>query len=522
MIRFISLVGFVIALLSSCSDTNVSNTDSKKILTYTDSLELTIQLTKLKELSTLNEDTLFVVAEEVINRLPKRNTAYVSIKLAHVFYAKAKLYLSRYYFTRAADIYEKDGMKQQYAEQLTNIGVLNELMGDYPKAIDNYFKALSIFDELDMGVKKTSVYNNLGIVYQHLGKFEKSIEYYKKSIAGLKNDSKKNLLLGSKYNNIATVFEEYENQLDSALYYYYKAYNTYSETSSNVNVPLIVANIANIYIYKNNLHKADSLLYYASQLSTKNNLKFATHTINRFYARLRMMQGNYSEAEVIAKKIIDITNKESIKESEIDAYKVLIESYELQGDFKSSYMNLKKQVKLKDELVGIEQQSEIDKLNVRYDVQKKDNKIRILELENQVNQRKTKIWRLMGLLGLLILISLLSWLYIINLNKNHAELKIKSMQRDIKDYIQQLHDFESEEKERKLSEEDLFLEKIERFNLSNREKEVLIYISKGYKNTEIAETLFVSINTVKHHIKNIFLKLDVNNRMDAVQKAKVK
>ncbi len=56
--------------------------------------------------------------------------------------------------------------------------------------------------------------------------------------------------------------------------------------------------------------------------------------------------------------------------------------------------------------------------------------------------------------------------------------------------------------------------------LSSRELEVLDYIRKGTSNAEIAKNLYISINTVKTHLKNIYAKLDVNNRGKAILKAK--
>jgi LuxR family maltose regulon positive regulatory protein len=56
--------------------------------------------------------------------------------------------------------------------------------------------------------------------------------------------------------------------------------------------------------------------------------------------------------------------------------------------------------------------------------------------------------------------------------------------------------------------------------LSEREIEVLRLMAKGYKYQEIAETLFVSINTVRHHTRNVYSKLDVNNRTQAIGRAK--
>ncbi len=48
--------------------------------------------------------------------------------------------------------------------------------------------------------------------------------------------------------------------------------------------------------------------------------------------------------------------------------------------------------------------------------------------------------------------------------------------------------------------------------LSDREFEIVQLIYQGITNNQIAEKIYVSINTVKTHLKNIFLKLDVNSR----------
>ena len=52
-------------------------------------------------------------------------------------------------------------------------------------------------------------------------------------------------------------------------------------------------------------------------------------------------------------------------------------------------------------------------------------------------------------------------------------------------------------------------------NLTNREIEVLLLITDGMINKEIAKKLYISEKTVKNHISNIFKKLDVNDRTQA-------
>jgi LuxR family maltose regulon positive regulatory protein len=56
--------------------------------------------------------------------------------------------------------------------------------------------------------------------------------------------------------------------------------------------------------------------------------------------------------------------------------------------------------------------------------------------------------------------------------------------------------------------------------LSEREIEVLRLMAEGYKYKEIADRLFVSINTVRHHTRHVYDKLDVNNRTQAIGRAK--
>ena len=55
-------------------------------------------------------------------------------------------------------------------------------------------------------------------------------------------------------------------------------------------------------------------------------------------------------------------------------------------------------------------------------------------------------------------------------------------------------------------------------DLSRREQDVLEQLSKGYRYKEIADKLFVSIETVRTHIRNIYEKLQVNSRVEALKK----
>jgi DNA-binding NarL/FixJ family response regulator len=54
--------------------------------------------------------------------------------------------------------------------------------------------------------------------------------------------------------------------------------------------------------------------------------------------------------------------------------------------------------------------------------------------------------------------------------------------------------------------------------LTLRKINILQYLNEGFKNKQISENLFISCNTVKTHIKNIYLKLNVNKRITLKEK----
>ncbi len=84
--------------------------------------------------------------------------------------------------------------------------------------------------------------------------------------------------------------------------------------------------------------------------------------------------------------------------------------------------------------------------------------------------------------------------------------------------------------ERVVVEKEIYIEKTSEFvfneaqftrlGISKRELEVLQLMADGFSNAEIAARLFVSLNTIKTHASNLFMKLDASRRTQAIEKAK--
>jgi LuxR family maltose regulon positive regulatory protein len=90
---------------------------------------------------------------------------------------------------------------------------------------------------------------------------------------------------------------------------------------------------------------------------------------------------------------------------------------------------------------------------------------------------------------------------------NNILSEIKSNDDKITEYISLLRDSISNK------------EKIKTSILSNRELDIINLLAQRLSNQEIADELFISKSTVKRHIMNIYKKLEVNKRQEAVEKA---
>ena len=57
-------------------------------------------------------------------------------------------------------------------------------------------------------------------------------------------------------------------------------------------------------------------------------------------------------------------------------------------------------------------------------------------------------------------------------------------------------------------------------DLTEREKEVLRLLERGWKHSDIGKELFVSVTTIRYHVRNIYTKLEVNDKVLAIKKAR--
>ena len=407
-----------------------------------------------------------------------------------------------------------DSLLIDYAEQTANAGVVKELSGLYTDAIQNYLISLRIFDSLNLDLERSKILNNIGIVYQQINENEKALDYYNSlEISKKLNRDDINAI---RYNNIATVYEEEDYNIDSALYYYQKSYEIWKDDTLKARLSVLLNNMGYVYLVKGNYSKADSLFSIALGYSMNENQIENISLVYRNQALLLLKIKEYNSAIDKIKQAISLSQDISNKENEQKCREILAQAFELNNNFKNANNTLKLYYKNQEVLNGIEQKKNINALNIKYEVKDKEQKILILEIKN--NAKSREVWLLLGLIFALVLI-ISALVYVYNLYKKNSKLELQQMRRDIFDYISQIEEIKEQVNKNNELKEKTILEKIKQYDLTQTEEKVLILITEGNKNAEIAEKLFISINTVKTHTRNIFIKLDVRNRVEATQKA---
>ncbi len=521
--RFLIFSIIILFVFISCKNKKL-NTNK------TDNIESSINddkqlLDSLSENYSSDNDSLILFSNYILSKNPQ-NEKQVNIKIAHIHYEHSNYYLAQKYFTNAAQAFLKDSLIEKYAEQITNIGVTKEVSGNYPGAIDDYLKAQNIFDSLNLPEKSSYIDNNIGIIYEQLKDKNKALKYYHKSLKTSLSLGKEKLS-ATRYNNLASLYES-SSLLDSALFFYKKAYHIYQKDSS-LNKLIAQGNIGHVYLLKKEFITADSILEITYQTFLEQGFQTNSSYVLSCQAQSFLEQGFFQKSQERAKQAYQISQQNGNKEKELKSLDILIKSTEKLQLYKQANQLLKNYYQIKEDLSGLEQNKFINQLNIKYQVKEQKHKIQVLELNNNVqNEKMLELW-----LFIIILVALLLGLYIIlRLQKKNDKLFIKQMQRDISDYIAQIEEIKEskdkieesltqEKKENKKQNKTHILDKIKQFDLTEREQEVLILISQGYKNAEIAEKLFLSINTIKTHTKNIFIKLDVRNRIEATRKTQI-
>ena len=404
----------------------------------------------------------------------------------------------------------------QWANALNDQGQVYKDMFLFNQSIDSYFAAYKLWKEKNDSSGLAIAYGSIANAYFYQEDYQKSLDFNFKKLHIIQETDK--LWEWNKtLNNIALAYSNL-NKHDSALSYMQKGLQLVEKR----NYPNGVANscdkMASTFL---RMGEVDSAFVYSSRavaISKKtNNKTHASYLVT--FASVLDKKNKYNDALTIAKEAYHLAEKNPDSHTQLAAAFLLSEIYYHLNRKGMAYTFLTEYLKLNDSITNREYMRKVTRLDLQYEYDKKQkaaqHEIEMLDKTNQLKtERLRKSW--IVIIAVFLLSSagaIISFLVI--RNKNH---RIDQMSFEIRNYLLRLEVIHKKKPNEATTSETSFHYLVENYGLTQREAEIMELIETGIGNEEIAEKLFVSRNTIKFHIKNIFIKLDVRNRVQALHK----
>ncbi|PQJ71932.1 hypothetical protein BTO14_01095 [Polaribacter butkevichii] len=392
---------------------------------------------------------------------------------------------------------------------LNNLGVTYRKVNLEKEAFNYYFEALKLSEKFKDKRSESIALNGIGNVFIDTHQYDKALYYLRK---GIQLEKERNNNKGQEYGyaNLGEIFIE-KQRYDSAYFYIDKALDLAIKYPRKEGVAIKYTLFGKLYQRKGDYKKSNEY-YFKSipQLTTFKNTRYLSKSclnigVNNLYLN------EFKEAKIYIDKGLFKAKQINSKENILLGYETLTDYYSKTNQFKKA-LNAQKQVlAVRDSILNEASQKSFISTQISYESSKKDTKIQSLaKAKNESDDKANSNFWLFIATAIIGLISILV-LFLLRRNKI---LELEQKNTEIKNYLLQIKKLKtSNQQETSFSKKEL-----KEFELSKREVEVLKHISNGLSNAQIAEKMYVSSNTIKTHISHIYTKLDVKNRVQAIQK----
>ncbi len=379
----------------------------------------------------IKEDAVRAFAKEVANadiekikdyglllqETSKKNNDKLALAIAlNMFgtyhYNKGQYTLAESYFNQSLIIREELNDKIGLPAAYNNMGNIRMVQGDYKKAIEYHLLSLKIKEELKDEKGIAMSYNNIANAYRMFKQPKKAIEYHKLSL-GIKE--KLGDKRGTTYSlaNIANAYFE-NGQKNEAVAYYNKALKLQHELNDELQLGNTYNSIGYVALKDQQYVKAaeyfqKSLKYH---LKTNNRNGIATTYMN--IGELYILQDSLNKAERYLNKSLLIARENNDKENIQEVQRKLSIIAEKEKDYKKALGLMQASQNVKDSLFSIDNQMAIAEMQTKYETEKKEAAIKLLEKENELkdSRNRQQLYIASGIIILLTVAAIFSYVYL--------------------------------------------------------------------------------------------------------------
>lgn len=387
-------------------------------------------------------------------------------------------------------------------------GLVSFQSGNYQEAIQQYQEALTLAEQNNFQEWEATILGNMGGVYFQMDDYVSAIKYSKKSleIASLLEDTDD---ISYGHLRLAVAYEEIDS-LEKSIYHN-KQSSKYAESAENyVLLTYIEKTLGNIH---KKLGRLDSSLYhhlrareFAELEGEKENIASTTNEIARVYFE----KGDLKNAEKEATYVLAFSQENGHPHQIKRAHDIMYQIALRKRNFENALNQRNQYVIINDSLNAVETKERIAELEIQYETAKKEKEI--IEANAEIERKDRFQAFLFIVIGIVVVFSFIAILLVIQ----RFRLRRALLSQEIDTLRAQINSIFGGG----IKNLDLTLEQINdglHKPLSEREYEILSHAISDQTNSEIAETVFVSVNTVKTHLKNVYMKLGVSNRKEALE-----
>lgn len=421
------------------------------------------------------------------------------------------------YYKKALNMAYAIGEESEIASDHANLGTVYARIGNLEEANSNFLKAYSI----DISRKDTSAIGfdlrNLAEMQMLIGDYYKAKEHLEESIELLSNSSGNANSLPLRLRALGNAYVAMK-VYDSAKFYLENSTDqliALGDTLNTIGNWLSLARLDfKLQKFNNSLTYTNRALEYISKNKMDNVYLLEAEEL---LANIYIETGKLDQAKSLVLKNIEIANRLDLLSSLRNGYYQLASIEEKQANYLSALKAHKKFKQLNDSILNSESKKNIQELSVLYKVDQLDQKNEILQLENEVakaeaeNKASQFRWTLIASLLIIVGIIAVSWAY--NSRQKYKNRLLIAEVDQLRNQIKLAVEGDSNAITLELATVNEQLHT----PLTEREFEILNYAITDISNSEIAEKAFVSVNTVKYHLKNIYEKLGVSNKKEALQ-----
>jgi len=397
-------------------------------------------------------------------------------------------------------------------------GVLLRIQGQHDSSLEAFQNAEKITEKHGenerYGRHKSDVLGNIGGIFYQLKDYSSANRYSNRALEIAKhyNDTSE---LAYGYLRLAIVAQA-QDSLDQSLDHNKQASMFLNTLGDNNTLAFVENNLGNIYKDKMDYEKA--LIHhkksneYAVMLGEEAIKAHTLLSIGESYYQLRNLTKSYENAM----RGLRIAERGNFPIHTKNAHDLLYKIALAQRDFEKALEERNAYIIVNDSLYTAEAQERLAEVETKYETEKKEAEITRLSLQNDLQRANLTSSRNANIatgVGGGLTIVLLVVFFTLRHKKQQVEKEAQDLQIEaLKKRFMEIHSSPSE-----LAVSLDFEELNGKLNtkLTEREFEALKLSLEGKKNVEIADQLFISVSTVKFHLRNTYSKMGVDNRKEA-------